>query len=47
MAIQRIYVNYGVYLYWSYANLQMLHFVLNAGKTKYDRMCYMIRSKAF
>lgn len=44
---QRTYTNFGEYLYWSYANLQMLHYALNAGKAKYDRMCYMIRSKAF
>ena len=44
---QRTYANFGEYLYWSYANLQMLHYALNAGKAKYDRMCYMIRSKAF
>lgn len=47
MAKQRTYANFGEYLYWSYANLQMLHYALNAGKSKYDRMCYMIRSKAF
>lgn len=47
MTKQRTYANFGEYLYWSYANLQMLHYALNAGKAKYDRMCYMIRSKAF
>ena len=47
MPKQRTYANFGEYLYWSYANLQMLHYALNAGKAKYDRMCYMIRSKAF
>lgn len=47
MSKQRTYANFGEYLYWSYANLQMLHYALNAGKVKYDRMCYMIRSKAF
>lgn len=41
------YQNFGEYLYWSYANLQMLHYAVSAGKTKYDRTCYMIRSKAF
>lgn len=25
----------------------MLHYAVTAGKAKYDRMCYMIRSKAF
>ena len=47
MAKQRTYANFGEYLYWSYANLQMLHYALNAGNVKYDHMCYMIRSKAF
>ena len=47
MAKPRTYDNFGEYLYWSYANLQMLHYAVNVGKTKYDRMCYMIRAKAF
>ena len=34
-------------LYWSYANLQMADAACNMSKTKYDRLCYMIRSKAF
>ena len=41
------YANFGEYLYWSYANLQMLHFAVSAGKRNYDRTCYMVRSKAF
>ena len=41
------FANFGEYLFWSYANLQMLYAALNMGKTKYDRSCYMIRSKAF
>ena len=44
---QHTYANFGEYIYWSYANLQMLHYAEKAGKRKYDRMCYMIRSKAF
>lgn len=32
---------------WSYANLQMLQYAVSVGKLKYDRTCYMIRSKAF
>lgn len=44
---QHTYANFGEYIYWSYANLQMLHYALNVGRVKYDRMCYMIRSKAF
>lgn len=44
---ERTYANFGEYLYWSYANLQMLHYALKAGKPRYDRMCFMIRAKAF
>ena len=44
---QHTYANFGEYIYWSYANLQMLHYAVTAGKRKHDRMCYMIRSKAF
>lgn len=41
------FANFGEYLFWSYANLQMLCAALNMGKGNYDRSCYMIRSKAF
>jgi hypothetical protein len=44
---KRQFANFGEYLYWSYANLQMLHYAVSAEKRKYDRTCYMIRSKAF
>lgn len=44
---QQKYSNFGEYLYWSYANLQMLVYAVSAGKEKYDRTCYMIRAKAF
>lgn len=44
---QHTYANFGEYIYWSYAKLQMLHYAVTAGKRKYNRMCYMIRSKAF
>ncbi len=44
---ERTFANFGEYLYWSYANLQMLHYAVKEGKRKYDRNCYMIRSKAF
>ena len=47
MVKQRTYANFGEYLYWSYANPQMLHYALNAGKARYDRMCYMTHSRAF
>ena len=41
------FANFGEYLFYSYANLQMLCYAVNAGKKKRDRMCYMIRAKAF
>lgn len=41
------FANFGEYLFYSYANLQMLCAALNMGKKKYDRSCYMIRAKAF
>lgn len=41
------FANFGEYLYYSYANLQMLCAALNMGKKEYDRSCYMIRAKAF
>ena len=44
---ERHFANFGEYLYWSYANLQMLHYAIKEGKHKYDRMCFMIRAKAF
>lgn len=39
--------NFGEYLYYAYANLQMLCYALNSKTPKYDRKCYMIRAKAF
>lgn len=39
--------NFGEYLYWAYANLQMLCYALNSKTPKFDRKCYMIRAKAF
>ena len=41
------FANFGEYLFWSYANLQMLFVARKENKTKYDRTCYMIRAKAF
>ena len=41
------FANFGEYLFWSYANLQMLCAALNMGKKEYDRSCFMIRAKAF
>ena len=40
------FANFGEYLFWSYANLQMLCAALNMGKAKYDKSCYMVRAKA-
>ena len=45
--MNKTFQNFGEYLYYAYANLQMLHYALKADKPKYDRMCYMIRAKAF
>lgn len=39
--------NFGEYLYYAYANLQMLYYALSVKKPKYDRTCFMIRAKAF
>lgn len=44
---EKAFANFGEYLYWSYANLQMLCYAVNTGKREYDRSCYMIRAKAF
>lgn len=41
------FATFGELLYWSYANLQMLFVAIKEGKPKYDRLCYMIRAKAF
>lgn len=45
--VRERFANFGEYLYWSYANLQMLFIALSAGKREYDTKCYMIRAKAF
>lgn len=39
--------NFGEFLYYAYANLQMLHYCISNGLEKYDRTCYMIRAKAY
>jgi len=41
------FATFGELLFWSYANLQMLFVAIKEGKPKYDRLCYMIRAKAF
>ena len=45
--MNKTFQNFGEYLYYAYAKLQMLHYALKDGKPRYDRMCYMIRAKAF
>lgn len=45
--ISKKFSNFGEYLYWAYANLQMLCYALNSKTPKFDRKCFMIRSKAF
>ena len=44
---ERAFANFGELLYWSYTNLQMLHYAIKARKLKYDQVCFMIRSKSF
>lgn len=44
---ERTYADFGEFLYWSYANMQMLHYALSNGVRRYNRMCFMIRSKSF
>lgn len=39
--------NFGDLIFWSYSNLQMLHYAVTAGKQRFDKTCYMIRSKAY
>ena len=34
--------NFGEYLYYAYANLQMLHYAVKDGNLNYNRMCYKI-----
>ena len=46
-AKERKFHNFGELLFWSYSNLQMLHYAIVAGKRNYDRTCFMIRGKAF
>ncbi len=41
------YTNWGELLYWVYANLNMCNAAITSGKNHYDRLCFIIRSKAF
>lgn len=39
--------NFGEYLYWSYANLQMYYAALKMHLSEYDQLCYKIRAKYY
>lgn len=41
------FANFGEYLFYAYANVQMLFFAVKSGIPRYNRLCYMIRAKAF
>lgn len=41
------FANFSEYLFYSYANLQMLCFAQSQNKKQYDRSCFMVRSKAY
>lgn len=45
--VRRRFANFGEYLFWCYASLQMLMVALKRGLTEYDRSCYAIREKYF
>lgn len=38
---------FGEYMFWAYANFQMLCYAFKSGKSEYDTECYMIRAKSF
>lgn len=39
--------NFGEFIMYAYANMQMLIMALNTGREKFDTTCYMVRAKAF
>lgn len=41
------FANFGEYIYYSYANFQMLFYALSHGLQHYNRTCYMIRAKFY
>ncbi len=41
------YSDFGEYLYWIYANLNMYNAALNLKLSEYNKTCYMVRAKAF
>lgn len=44
---RRRFANFGEYLYWCYASMQMLMVALKRGLLEYDRSCYALREKYF
>jgi len=38
---------FGEFLYWAYANLQMMYFAISEGKETFDKSCFTVRAKAF
>lgn len=44
---RRRFSNFGEYLYWCYASMQMLMVALKRGLSEYDRSCYALREKYF
>ncbi len=38
---------FGDFLHYAYANMQMLIMAISTGREKFDRTCFMVRSKAF
>lgn len=41
------YSNFGEYIYWIYANLNMYNTALNLELKEYNKTCFMVRAKAF
>lgn len=41
------FANWGEYLFWTYANLNMFMAFSKKSIESYDRSCYIIRAKAF
>lgn len=38
---------FGEFLYWAYANLQMMYYAISEGKETFDKSCFAVRAKAF
>ena len=41
------FANFGEFLFYAYANVQMLFYAVKSDIPRYNKMCYMIRAKAF